>query len=78
MVLLQKIFRKHIIGAMSIKEGGDQTAADLVRKRWDKTPPAERSAHARKMALARWGPKKKAAAKKKPKNKCGTLLYLLT
>jgi hypothetical protein len=41
------------------REGKNQAAADLVRKRWDKTSPKKRSAIAKGLAEARWGKKKK-------------------
>jgi hypothetical protein len=36
----------------------------LAKRRWSKTTKAERAKHARKMALARWGTKKKAGGRK--------------
>jgi hypothetical protein len=58
---------------MSRKEDGDPAAVALVKKRWDKTKPKERSEHARKMNEARWAghvalrpaSSRKKAAKKK-------------
>jgi len=45
---------------MSIKKNGDPAAAALARKRWEKQPAKKRSAHAKKMAAARWGKPKSA------------------
>ena len=42
---------------MSRKKNPDKTAVALVKKRWAKTTAKERSAHAKKMADARWGDK---------------------
>jgi len=60
--------RKDIMPLMSRKEDGDETAAALVRKRWNKTPASERSAHARRMAEARWAghEAKRPASSRKP------------
>jgi hypothetical protein len=61
---------------MPRKEAADPTASALAQKRWDKTPPEERSEIASKLAAKRWeghiakrpasGRKKAAAGKKKP------------
>lgn len=64
--------RKHVIMlGMSIKEDGDPAAAALAGKRWDKTPPKERSEHAKKMAEARWAghEAKRPASSRKPPTK---------
>ena len=39
---------------MSRKENGDEIAAAMAKKRWDKTPAKKRSEHAKMMIQARW------------------------
>src|ERR1035438_814 len=39
---------------MSRKENGDEIAAAMAKKRWDKTPAKKRSEHAKMMIRARW------------------------
>jgi len=59
---------------MPRKEGADPTASALAQKRWDKTPPEERSEIASKLAAKRWeghvakrpASGRKAVAGKKP------------
>lgn len=41
----------------------DSPGAALVRLRWAKTTPEERSEHGRRLALARWGPGRAKPAK---------------
>lgn len=46
-----------MLGLMAEKK--DKIAQAMVRKRWDKQTPEQRSEYARKMNAARWGAKKK-------------------
>jgi hypothetical protein len=49
--------RKRQQGKRTTTKAGSPGAA-LVAMRWKKTPPAQRSAIAKKLAEARWNPKK--------------------
>jgi hypothetical protein len=49
----------------------NRAAQELIRRRWDKTPPEERSEMAKRAAAARWAghiAKRPASARKRPKH----------